>query len=259
MAKATYRPIEALERGLTVLEQIGEHGTSPAELSDATGINRATIYRILHTLETLGYLTISATDHRYRLARRVRLLSDGYTETAWITQIGIPALGRLFQRVNWPGNLATYNGQGMLVRESTHRFSPLMTHRNMVGRVLPLTSAMGQAFVAFTGAEAAEILVAKFIADRPDDERATREWFCRHLTQVRERGMATIRSSQEAGIGAIAMPVMIDGTARAAVNVIVPDHVIESSTLLAPVAEALRLTIAELAEELAAKSATDLE
>ena len=250
MVKATYRPIGSLERGLAVLEKIGEHGTSPAELSAATGINRATVYRILYTLETLGYLTISPTDHRYRLSRRVRLLSDGYTESAWITQIGIPALGRLFRRVNWPGNLATFNGDGMLVRESTHRFSPLMTHRNMVGRVIPLTSAIGQAFVAYSSAEAAEALISKCLADHADDDAPTREWFCRALSEVREQGYATISSSQEAGIGAIAMPVIVDGCAQAAINVVVPDYVVESPVLLEPIATALRETVEEFSGEI---------
>jgi IclR family mhp operon transcriptional activator len=53
------------------------------------------------------------------------------------------------QRVAWPSDLTTPDGDAMIIRETTHRFSPLSFHRSMVGRRLPiLLTAAGRAYFA---------------------------------------------------------------------------------------------------------------
>lgn len=241
MTKVPYKPIHALERGLAVLSAIGEVGMSPRALATATGFDRATIYRILYTLERNGYLTRSATDHRYRLSGKVRALSDGFTDSIWVTQTVLPALGDLFRSVGWPGNVATFDGTGMLVRESTHRFSPLMAHRNMVGRTLPLTSALGQAFLASSSPATRHSLVASMTdGDKTDSSglAAPEAWEAR-FKEIAHRGYARVTSSQEPGIGAVAKAVMYNGQVLACINVVLPDHVVDTPALLGPVVEQL--------------------
>lgn len=240
MTKDPYRPIQSLERGLAVLAAIGEVGMSPRAIATATGIDRATIYRILYTLERNGYLTRSATDHRYRLDAKVRALSDGFTDSIWVTQTVLPALGDLFRSVGWPGNVATFNGSGMFVRESTHRFSPLMAHRNMVGKTLPLTSALGQAFLAFSSPAVRRSLASMIDRDAAarSDLSGPHAWNAR-FAEIVDRGYARVTTSQEQGIGAIARAIMYNSQVLACINVVVPNHVIETPALLEPVAEQL--------------------
>jgi IclR family mhp operon transcriptional activator len=50
-------------------------------LAHKTGIDRTTTYRLLATLESLGYVTKSPSDGQYVLTPAVRDLSEGLTET----------------------------------------------------------------------------------------------------------------------------------------------------------------------------------
>lgn len=230
-----YQRVAALERGLAVLTALGVDGANVAALAARTGINRATVYRILHTLEVAGYLTRSATDHRYRLTPCVRTLSDGYTAPLDVIRTATPHLGDLFRAVGWPGNLATFNGQGMEVRESTHRFSPLMAHRNMIGVTLPMTSAMGRAFLGFSTPAVRTSLLTAHESDVGDPDTVA--------AAVRKCGYAFVSSSEERGIGAIASAIMADGNVMACINIVAPDHVIETPALRDPLAVSLKAAV----------------
>ena len=80
----------------------------------------------------------------------MRALSEGFTDDEWISQVATPVLGELLQQVVWPSDLTTLDGDAMVIRETTHRFSPLSFHRAMVRVRLPLlTTASGPAYLAF--------------------------------------------------------------------------------------------------------------
>jgi IclR family transcriptional regulator, mhp operon transcriptional activator len=251
-----YKKIEALERGLEVLAAIGQDGTGVSILCEKTGINRTTVYRILYTLERNGYLVRSRTDHRYRLSLRARTLSDGFTDSLWVTQIALPELGELFKHVLWPGNLATFDGRMMLVRESTHRFSPLMAHRNMVGRRLPLFSSLGQAFLAFSSRSTRSSFIPDYIRDLSDAGRtpiSAAEVEALFAT-TRKRGYAVSPSTAEKGIGGLAMPIRLNNTVLACMNVVVRDRILRSSVLLTEIVGHLEATIKRVEDKLGGMS-----
>src|SRR5690606_40094845 len=68
-------------RGLQVLRALNEHNyTTVLQLSKATGLPRATIYRLLDTLIAAGYVAQGGTKDLYRLTIMVRALSDGFDD-----------------------------------------------------------------------------------------------------------------------------------------------------------------------------------
>ena len=149
----SYKRVQGLSRGLAVLRALNrlEGGwASIRELSDATGLHRTTVRRLLETLQDEGVVRRSPSDDSYRLTLEVRALSEGFHDDEWISQVATPVLGELLNQVIWPSDLATLDGLSMRIRETTHRFSPLSFHRDMVRRRLPLLStAAGRAYLAF--------------------------------------------------------------------------------------------------------------
>ncbi len=148
---AEYAVVRGLTRGLDLLKALNtqEGGRSTlAQLSEATGLHRTTVRRLLETLIAEGYVRRSRSDDRYVLALHVRSLSEGFRDEDWIASIAAPALGELLQTVVWPSDLATPQGAEMIIRESTHRFSPLSFHRAMVGQTMPTLLAADDRFVA---------------------------------------------------------------------------------------------------------------
>ena len=239
--RESYRPIEALERGLEVLAAIGQDGADIMQIGVRTGINRTTIYRVLHTLERNGYLIRSSSDHRYRLSMKVRSLSDGFTDSVWVTGVALAELGELLKNVAWPGNIATFDGRYMLIRESTHRFSTMMPHRNMVGKKLPLSTSLGLAFLAFSPPTVVTAMIAPLLSDLSTDgsETMTRNSVQEVLSQVKAQGFVTRLASWETGVGGIAMPIMRGDYVLACINVVMRDDVLNTPALLQPIASHL--------------------
>ena len=115
---------------------------------------------MLATLAEYGMVRESAASDEYVLTERVRQLSDGFTERDRTTQIVSAHLGTLFQKVLWPTDFATFDQGAMVIRETTHRFSPYSVYRAMVGRPRPmLTSALGRAALAGASAQQREALL----------------------------------------------------------------------------------------------------
>ena len=150
-----YRNVRALTRGLDILQALNRSGGAKvADLASTTGLTRTTTYRMLATLAEYGMVRANTDSDEYAVTDMVRRLSEGFTERDRTTQIVSGHLGRLFQKVLWPTDFATFDQGAMVIRETTHRFSPYSVHRAVVGQPRPLlTTALGRAALAGATAE----------------------------------------------------------------------------------------------------------
>jgi IclR family mhp operon transcriptional activator len=250
--KRSYRAVTALRRGLAVLAAIGQQGAAVAPLSKRTGINRTTLYRILSTLEEEGYLTRSLSTHHYRLSPKVRLLSDGFTDALWVTQIAAPALMQLLRDTAWPGSLATFNGRHMVFRESTHRFSSFFVHKPMIGREIPLSTSLGQVYLAFSAKSVRRPLLGAFASDWEASgfgliSVSEAEQI---LAKIRVKGYATAVGSLEPSVAAVAMPIRRGGQVLACLNVVTPPGVMEAPKLFKGIREHLAYAVSSIEKRL---------
>jgi IclR family mhp operon transcriptional activator len=181
------------------------------------------------------------------LTREVQRLADGFTEAHWVTQIGAVEVGALHRKVGWPTNLATFDGEGMLVRESTHRFSSLMTHRSMVGARMFMASSMGLAFAAHM----VEVSYNAMLGLVARDSGTSLAQTATLLRLTRERGYALVSETSEPNIAAIAVPVFHHDVVVAAINIVVDIRLLP----LASMVETLRDPLLRAAKNLEAKIA----
>ena len=73
------RPIRALMRGLDALTVLNlRDGATVSEVAQEIRLPRTTVYRILETLCSAGFVFRDAADDRYRLTILVRGLSHGF-------------------------------------------------------------------------------------------------------------------------------------------------------------------------------------
>lgn len=79
--------VEALARGLTVLQAFDQanRSLSLSQVSALVGLPRATVRRILHTLETLGF--VDRDDKRFRVTPDVLKLANAYLTSNGLTQV----------------------------------------------------------------------------------------------------------------------------------------------------------------------------
>lgn len=225
---ASYTPVQGLIRGLDILRAINRSPggwCSIAQLSDQTGLHRTTVRRMLETLQAEGYVRRSASDDSYRLNQKIRQLSDGFTDDEWISEVANPVLGELLQKLVWPSDLCTIDGDAMLVRETTHRFSPLSFHRAMIRQRLPiLFTAAGRAYLAYCGQEEREQLLQLLAAGHDEQAALARKPAVieRILEKTREQGYATNDGEwgPQTKVGALGLPIHHKGQVLATINVV---------------------------------------
>lgn len=211
---AEYKQVRALARGLHLLNTLNriDGGCTSSDLAKQTGIHRTTVRRLLETLQQEGYVRQSISDDSFQLTLKVRELSEGFRNDYWIAELATPLLADLLQKVAWPTDLCTLDGDAMVVRETTHRFSRLSFHRSMVGRRIPiLTTAAGRAYFAFCPeTERNELL--KLLSSKPGKTGALARdanYISNLINRTRNRGYAENYAEweQEEKIAAIAIPI----------------------------------------------------
>jgi IclR family mhp operon transcriptional activator len=207
------RPIRALMRGLDALTVLNlRDGTTVSEVAHEIRLPRTTVYRILETLCTAGYVFRDATDDRYRLTIMVKALSEGFDDEAWVTQIAKPRIDELCREIVWPLSIATVSGTRMMVRATTDHDSPLAVEHYSAGFRLPLlTSAAGRVYLAYCLDEQRDAVLGILAPSDTDLDRV--------LAEIRAHGYATAaRTRRMAEEISIAVPVLVDDHALAALS-----------------------------------------
>jgi IclR family transcriptional regulator, mhp operon transcriptional activator len=169
--------VRSLERGLALLAAMNRRKLpSVVELARDTRLPRPTVYRLLETLSRAGFVTRSSPHDRYCLARRVRILSDGFAEDEWIADIAAPLMTQFTRELFWPVALLTFEDGHMLVRETTHEASTLSIDHGMVGRSLPmLRTAAGRCYLAFCPGKERRAILEMLSRSKAPEDRWARE------------------------------------------------------------------------------------
>lgn len=220
----TYPKVRALERGIKILTELNIRGAArPAELAAACGIDRTTTYRMLETLADLGLVARSQSDDTWALAAGVRRLSEGFTETDALISIVAQEIAPMLAKVRWPSDFGCFHRGRVLIRETTHHFSPFSVHRAMVGRYRPLVrSAMGRAILAAVEEEERQAMLEIAIREDTSDaaDAADRRTVERMVADTHKRGYAWSVGGSEPSISAIAQPVRSGAKVMGALNIV---------------------------------------
>lgn len=221
---SVYKDVRSLSRGLSLIEALGAVGWMKlGQLSEATGIDRTTVYRLVNTLEEDGYVIRRTEDGAISLSRKLLNISQNLNNDDLVSQVVLRHLSALTHSIKWPSDFAVLSQGALRIVASTHSQSPMSIHRAMVGNTRPLfRSALGKAYLAaLPEDELAEILelIASGGGSDAADLRAF-ERIRRALAEVREAGFAAAVGTTEAKISAIALPVRQTNTIIGAINII---------------------------------------
>ena len=225
MDKAPYKDVRSLVRGLQVIEALSELGWARInQLSVTSGVERSSTYRIVHTLEQLGYVTRRNEDSSVALTTKFAYLAEGLRDDDIVAQFAWPNLFDLTRKLLWPCDFASLQGGKVFIRLSTHKISPMSIHRAMVGKERSLTrSALGRAILSAMSADEldASLTIIDRLGGANADEVRDRDAVRRIADSVRERGYASAAGLTESKISAIALPVVApDRMVAGAINVV---------------------------------------
>jgi IclR family mhp operon transcriptional activator len=219
------RPIRALIRGLDALTVLNSRdGATVSEVAQEIRLPRTTVYRILETLCGAGFIFRDASDDRYRLTIRVRALSGGFDDDAWVSRIAKPLISELAREVVWPVSLSTPLGASMVVREATDHSSPLAVERYSAGYRLPmLTSAAGRVYLTYCSPPHRETLIDILSRSGKEEDRLARSPrtdLTRILSDIRSNGYAaTTRTRRLVEEISVSVPVLSEERILASLTV----------------------------------------
>jgi IclR family transcriptional regulator, mhp operon transcriptional activator len=217
--------VRALQRGLDILRAVNASGGIRAgALAAQIGLPRPTVYRLLETLEELGYVERGASNDLFRVTRRALSLGDGYDASIVVAQSAGPILFDLGKKFVWPCDLSVYESAAMVIQETTHAVSPLSIDRGMTGRRLPmLRTSAGRAYLAWCGEQERSVILRHLLRlDEPDDRPFLEQRALdRMVGDTRARGYA-VRDGGEfnAKTASLAAPILRDDVVIGCLSVI---------------------------------------
>jgi IclR family mhp operon transcriptional activator len=220
-----------LRRGLDVLRVIRNGaGLSLGDLHRETAAPKASLLRIVRTLEEAGWIQRRLADGAYLpLPQPAPPLSNS-RQRARLIEIAAPDLRELHQRMPWPSDIAVREGLGMLVLESNRSLTGIVVNRGVIGyRPGMVWSAMGRAYLAFCPESEREALLKALRSSSDVLDQASRrgEWLQRIIAQTQRQGYA-VRDPRNIGpdaealkrFSAIAVPVQGGGGVQACLSCI---------------------------------------
>lgn len=218
----SFSSVRSLERGLKVLEALNRsHGSGAQQLARIVELPRPTVYRLLETMEGLGYVT--RTGDCWALTAQVKALSAGFHDDVWVTRVAAPILHELGREVLWPVDLVTFENDAMIIRETTHAESPFSIDRGMAGTHLPvLQTSGGRAYLAFSPADERDVVLNRLRqSGKPGDALAHDEQFVeRILAETRQLGHGFRTDGFNPHTASISMPILVGDRVLACITMI---------------------------------------
>lgn len=219
------KKVRSVTRAMQVLEAL-DQPLSLHELHQRTGLDRATLLRMLFTLTQDGYVLRSMSSGRYAPTPRLSRLGAGTGSEAYFTERAGESLDRLCRDLLWPSDIGVPRDGAIMIVETSRVQSPFITNPRVLGRPISmLYSAMGQAYMAFSAPDAREANIARLIERNLEGFPVERGQIDRVIKQTRTRGYgvrlpgyAAFPDSVGGKLRAIAVPVMVAGHAEAALS-----------------------------------------
>ena len=187
----------SLARGLRVIESFEGHyeGRSIIEISQSTGLSRASIRRILLTLELLGY--VERSRQVYRLKTQVLRLGFSYLSSSSVVEAARPVLEHITEQLHESCSMSMLDS-GQIVYVARSAASRVLAAGLSVGSRLPAyCTSMGRVLLAALAREGTRRIFARSQAARlhtqnPHSHSANQEGHSRGAARrLRHRGRGT--------------------------------------------------------------------
>jgi DNA-binding IclR family transcriptional regulator len=207
----------ALEKGLDILEALCqcENGLTQQEIAIRLGRNLGEIYRMLNCLVERKYVV--NVGNTYTITSKLFQLSHYHPPTYRLLTEALPIMESLSRQISFPCDLRVYNNGSLTVIASIQPPNGLGFMTRVGSEIEVAPSASGLVLLAFQDPIIKEIRIKESLPNKPEQEI---EAFCNSLQEVTEKGFASIKSKQFAGLHAIAFPILdMNGNAVAAITV----------------------------------------
>ncbi|WP_432262139.1 IclR family transcriptional regulator [Cupriavidus sp. TMH.W2] len=241
--------VPGLERGLRLLGEFSsrERTLSAAELARRLKVPRSTVFRLLATLEMMGFVERTDGGREFRLGMAVLRLGFDYLASLELTELGRPLLDRLRDAIHYPCNLVVRDGRSIVYVAKSVASRPFASTVNVGTRLPAHATVLGRVLLEDLSLAALRALYPEERLEvYSESTPRTVEELYEMVQRDRERGYVLHEGFFEASISTIAAPVRDrSGKVVAALGATIPASHIDPDQL-DDVVEQVRRAAAEL-------------
>ena len=253
-AEAPKYIVPGLQRGLEILRTFSRdrHSIGAPELARELNIPRSTVFRLIQTLEYMGFLEKLENGSEYRLSVGVLSLGFEFIASLEVTDLARPLLEKLRDETGYSVHLAIRDGGDVIFVIKAKAESAFASSINIGTRLPAHGTVLGRVILAdLSDQELDEVYsqptLPKFSPQTPqnlDDLKAL-------LRQDRKRGYARSASFFETGIASVAAPVRDQsGRVIASINITFQDGMVAEDDIETNLVNALVKTAETLSGRL---------
>jgi IclR family mhp operon transcriptional activator len=254
-----FKPVTALVRGLLVLNVVSRRKKANVpDIHTETGLDKATIIRMLETLIHAGYVAKNGIDGAYVPTGRTADLSSGLSVHERVADSAGPIISAFHREVGWPCDLAVLDDDAMFLVYGSNERGALRVQRSAGSRTPLLMSSLGRAYLANCEKDEQDRLIAKLAkVPGPDTQPARHPVELRaQLKKVRSQGFALSDKQYEARqnfptLRGVAVPVRDSGTVYGSMGMIMLRNSVSLRDAVQKYLRPMQKTAAEIAQRLA--------
>jgi DNA-binding IclR family transcriptional regulator len=226
--------VAAIGRAFEILRAFrpGEGPLGNSELAATTGLPKATVSRLTHTLTRLGYLNQLDSVGKYEPSPSILALGYCVLSNVRVRQLAHDHMNQLANHAGANVGLASRDRLSMIYVAMCNG-SGLRTMTHDVGtRVAIETSAIGRAFMAGITAEERRYFYGHLSRKHGANWRSLKGRIESAIEQVAERGFCLVDGEWQRDTRAVAAPIISpDGTTVLAMNCVAPSFQISVEVL----------------------------
>jgi DNA-binding IclR family transcriptional regulator len=207
--------VQSVERAVALLDAVAAaapRGDTAAELALACGINRATAWRLLATLEGAGLVDRDPATNRYQIGYTVARLAAASGVDGLVRRTH-HVLARICAQTGEAADLAVGRRSGLVYVDEVA--PPAVLTVNWLARPVPLhATSTGKAWLAWLPESEARGVLGPVLAGFTDATVTDVTRLLAELGQVREQGYAVSAGELEPALCGVSAPVLRPGGDR---------------------------------------------
>lgn len=202
--------VKSVDRALTIIHLVSKHreGLGVTELASLLDINKSSVYKLLSTLASHGFIEQDTETKKYRLGYKYLELSSILLESIDLRSQATPFLKELESLTNEVIHLVVYDQGEVIYIEKLEGNETLRTH-SQIGRRAPVhCTSVGKVILAYLTEKEVHSILDKYGLPKHTAHTITnKETFLKELRKVSKQGFAVEVEENEVGISCIAAPV----------------------------------------------------
>ncbi|WP_312518345.1 IclR family transcriptional regulator [Anaerospora sp.] len=214
-------------KAVKILEYLGTQpqGQGTSEIARQTQMNKTTVFKLLETLQLIGFVEKSLHDSRYKLGFGFIKIAHNSLQSLDIVNLTAPFLDKLNKETDETVHLAVLSEESLIYVAKLESTQAVRTI-SRIGRTAPLyCTGMGKAMLSTFSSEALEqyfndTKLEQYTASTITDKQL----LIAEIKKIKEQGYAIDNSEHEDDIRCIAVPLAAKGHLYGAVSLSAPKY-----------------------------------